>query len=475
MKLKLGQIADWIHAEGTFDTSSEAMGYSIDSRTIGAGELFFAVKGDRFDGHGFVASALTNGAVAAVVSNAWLVPAEVDETKLLRVAECEDCILAALQGLAHAVRRDWGGRVIGVTGSAGKTTTKEAVAQVLGARFKVLKSAGNLNNAFGVPLQLLRLEREHEVAVIEMGMNHAGEIAALARIAEPDWAVVSNVAPVHIEFFPDGLEGIARAKYELVQALPEEGIAILNADDAYVRDFGRGMGERSVLYGTQDAAVVRAENVEEQGIEGVQFNVVAYGETAPVHLKLLGRHNVLNALAAIAAGLKSEIPLNVCAAAIGELLPADKRGEILKWQGATLINDSYNSNPRALDAMVDALISMPGKRHIVIAGEMLELGPGALAMHEACGARMAERDISIIVGVRGVAKGLVQGAQGAGGNAIFLETPAEAGEWMRSNLGEGDVVLLKASRGVRLEKALESLKGDGLPAGLTARSFVDGG
>jgi UDP-N-acetylmuramoyl-tripeptide--D-alanyl-D-alanine ligase len=200
LKLTLGQVADWIHADGEFDTSAEAVGYAIDSRTIGAGELFFAVRGERLDGHDYVQAALANGAIAAVVSNRWVVPAEVDEKRLLQVADCEDCVLRALQQLAHAVRKDWGGRVIGVTGSAGKTTTKEAVAQVLGVRFKVLKSAGNLNNGFGLPLQLLRLEREHEVAVIEMGMNHAGEIAALATIAQPDWAVVSNVGPVHLEF-----------------------------------------------------------------------------------------------------------------------------------------------------------------------------------------------------------------------------------------------------------------------------------
>src|SRR3954452_21834593 len=161
MKLTLGQIADWLHAEGDFDTSAEAFGYSIDSRTIGAGDLFFAVRGERLDGHDYVPQALADGAVAAVVSNRWLIPPNVDEKKLLRVAECEDCVLSALQQLARAVRRRWGGRVIGVTGSAGKTTTKEAVAQVLTAKFRVLKSAGNLNNAFGVPLQLLRLEPQH--------------------------------------------------------------------------------------------------------------------------------------------------------------------------------------------------------------------------------------------------------------------------------------------------------------------------
>jgi UDP-N-acetylmuramoyl-tripeptide--D-alanyl-D-alanine ligase len=458
MRLTLGQVADWIYAEGSFDTAAEAQGYSIDSRTIGAGELFFAVKGEHLDGHNYVAAALAAGAIAAVVSNAWVVPAEIDETRLLRVADGEDCVLIALQRLAHAVRRHWGRRVIGVTGSAGKTTTKEAVAQVLAARFRVLKSAGNLNNAFGVPLQLLRLEPEHEVAVIEMGMNHAGEIAALARIAEPDWAVVSNVAPVHIEFFPDGLAGIARAKYELVEALPADGMAFLNGDDPYVRDFGRGMGDRAVLYGLTESAQVRAENLRELGVEGVLFDVLADRQRAQVHLRLLGRHNVLNALAAIAVGLRGGIPLAECAAAIAGLQPADKRGEILNWRGATLINDSYNSNPRALDAMVDALMSMPGQRHIVVAGEMLELGTEAAALHAACGQKMAEKGVSAIIGVRGQTAALVEAATAAGANASFVATPEEAGQWMRANLQPGDVVLLKASRGVRLEKALDQLQ-----------------
>lgn len=457
MKLTLGQIADWIHAEGDFDTAAEAQGYSIDSRTIGAGDLFFAVRGERLDGHDYVAAALADGAVAAVVSNAWLVQAEVDETKLLRVADCEGCVLTALQRLAHAVRRAWGGRVIGVTGSAGKTTTKEAVAQVLSARFRVLKSAGNLNNAFGVPLQLLRLGSEHEVAVIEMGMNHAGEIAALAKIAEPNWAVVSNVAPVHMEFFSDGLAGIARAKYELVEALPPDGVAVLNADDEYVKTFGRGMGDRAIFYGTGADAQVRAENIEEAGVHGVHFDAVTPGGREPVQLRLIGRHNVLNALVAIAAGLRSGISLKECAAAIAELRPPEKRGEVLNWRGATLINDCYNSNPRALDAMVDALMATPGSRHIVIAGEMLELGSEAATLHAACGQRMAERGVSAVVGVRGAAKLLAEAASRNGTKTVFVETPEEARAWLQSNVRAGDVVLLKASRGVRLERALADL------------------
>ncbi len=461
MKLTLGQVADWIHAEGDFTTKTEVMGYSIDSRTIGVDELFFAVTGERLDGHDYVEAALANGAAAAVVSMRWLGPESIDSCKLLRVPDHDGCgVLDSLQQLARAVRRNWGKRVIGITGSAGKTTTKDAVAQVLSARFRVLKSQGNLNNAFGLPLQLLRLEAEHEVAVIEMGMNHAGEITALARIAEPNWAVVSNVAPVHLEHFADGIAGIARAKYELIEALPPDGIAVLNCDDERVARFGDGMGERAVFYGTGECASVRAVQIAEIGAEGVVFTVTANGERASVQLHLLGRHNVHNALAAIAVGLRSGMSLAECAAALGELRAGDKRGQISVWRGATVINDCYNSNPRALDAMVDALLAMPvagDGRHIVVAGEMLELGPDGEALHRESGQRMAARGVDVVVGVRGLAAGLVEGAAAGGTKAIFVATPEEAGAWLKENLRPGDTVLLKASRGVRLERALAAL------------------
>ncbi len=461
MRLTLGQVAEWIGAEGEFAANAEAVGYSIDSRTVAAGELFFAVRGERLDGHDFVSAALAQGAVAAVVSVGWVAPQGMDATRLLRVPDPDGCgALAGLQRLARMARREWGGRVVGITGSAGKTTTKDAVAQVLGARFRVLKSQGNLNNGFGLPLQLLRLEAEHEVAVIEMGMNHAGEIAALARIAEPNWAVVTNVAPVHLENFADGIAGIARAKYELVEALPMDGTAILNCDDEYVARFGEGMGGRAVFYGTSDCADVRAGGIVEHGAEGVAFTVTAQGERASVRLHLLGRHNVHNALAAIAVGLQSGMTLKECATALGEMRAGDKRGEVVEWRGARIVNDCYNSNPRALDAMVDALLAMPvtGEgRHIAVVGEMLELGQEGEALHRACGERMAARGVDAVVGVRGLAAAVVEGAAHAGTEAIFVATPEEAGAWLKENLRAGDAVLLKASRGVRLEGALAAL------------------
>jgi UDP-N-acetylmuramoyl-tripeptide--D-alanyl-D-alanine ligase len=459
LKLTLGQIADWIHAEGTFDSGAEALGYSIDSRTIGAGELFFAVKGERVDGHDYVEAAIANGAVAAVVSQRWLVPAEFDEGNLLRVPdECEDCVLEAMQTVANRVRRVWGKRVIGVTGSAGKTTTKDCVAAVLAEKFKVLKTEGNFNNHFGLPLTLLRLEMEDDVAVVEMGMNHAGEIRALAKIAEPDWAVVSNVGAVHLEFFEDGIAGIARAKYELVEALPVDGLAVLNGDDERVREFGRGMGERAVLFGSGEGCAVRAVEMEELGLNGTAFTVVAGEETLRIVLRLPGRHNVMNALAAIAVGRLSGVDLGEACGALERMRPTERRGNVLTWRGAEIVNDTYNSNPQAMEGMVEALRGTEAKRRIVMAGEMLELGAEGASLHRSCGAAMAGLDF--VVGVRGLARELVDGARAAGVAAEFVETAELAGEWLRTNLREGDVVLLKASRGVRLERALEAL---GLP------------
>ncbi len=459
MKLTLGQIADWIHAEGDFTTKLEAVGYSIDSRTIGAGELFFAVTGERTDGHDYVEAALANGAVGAVVSQHWLVPDDSEPCRILRVPESEDCVLRAMQTLARRVRERWGGRVIGVTGSAGKTTTKEMVATVLAAKFKVLKSAGNLNNQFGMPLQLLKLEPEHDVAVLEMGMNHAGELRALAEIAQPNWAVVTNVAAVHLEHFPEGIAGIAAAKRELVEALPAGGVAILNADDARVRDFAAGLDLRPVLYGTAAGASVRAEEVVEMGAEGLRFTATVAGteERAEVRLHLLGRQNVANALAAVAVGVESGTALKECARALEEMRASERRGQVLEWRGARIVNDSYNSNPRALDAMIDALLTMEAERRIAVAGEMLELGTEGATLHESCGVRMAELGIDLVIGVRGLARRIVDGAAGGGAEAMFFETPEEAGVWMQEHVRAGDAVLVKGSRGVRLERALAML------------------
>jgi UDP-N-acetylmuramoyl-tripeptide--D-alanyl-D-alanine ligase len=442
-----------MHASGEFDGHAVALAYSIDSRTIAPGELFFAVKGERLDGHDYVEEALKKGAIAAVVSSQQ-VHRYSCKTNLLLV---NDTTLA-LQQLGAAVRRMWGKPLIGVTGSAGKTTTKDAIAHLLSTQMRVLKNEGNFNNHFGLPLTLLRLEPEHDIAVIEMGMSHAGEITALAEIAKPEWGVVTVVGPAHLENF-DSISGIARAKYELIAALPKGGVAVLNADDEYVSQFGRDFHGKVVFYGIDShTADIRAEKIVSHGDEGSSFELVVDGAREPVKLQLVGRHSIYNCLAAVAVAVERHLKPSEIALALGSLRAADKRGQIVKLKGATLIVDCYNSNPKALDSLVGSLAEMPAQRRIVVAGEMLELGPTSADLHRKSGAHMGEKRITKLLGVRGNATHIVEGAAAKGVDAEFVETPEQAGEWLVRELREGDVVLLKASRGVRLEKALEVLK-----------------
>jgi UDP-N-acetylmuramoyl-tripeptide--D-alanyl-D-alanine ligase len=464
MKLSFKRIGQWIGAEmpPALRDDGSATGYSIDSRTLATGDLFFAVRGERFDGHDFVEAALARGASAAVVSKDKLtaLPEGIRDGNLL-VGE-EDPLIA-LQRLAAAVRRHWGGRVVGITGSAGKTTTKEAVAAVLAARSRVLKSEGNLNNGFGLPLQLLRLEAEDEVAVMEMGMSNAGEIAALAKIAAPNWGVVTNVGWAHAENFPEGISGIARAKYELIESLPPDGVAFLNCGDPYVSQFGRDFAGKTVSFGSGPCAEPHAEEIVDLGQEGSRFQAMAGDESVEVRLALMGRHNVTNAMAAIAVGIEAGVPLAECGAAIEGLTAGKKRGEVRQIRGATVIDDCYNSNPEALKSMIATLASIgvkgPGSRRILVAGEMLELGRDTAELHRACGEFAAKKGIDVVVGVRGNAVHIVDGAEAEGARAMFVESPEAAGEWLRSELQAGDAVLLKASRGVQLERALAVLEG----------------
>jgi UDP-N-acetylmuramoyl-tripeptide--D-alanyl-D-alanine ligase len=449
MKLPLSRVAEFLFAAGEFDANAVAQGYSIDSRSIQRGELFLAVKGERMDGHDFVTQALEKGAVAAVIRKDQLARYPL-RTGLITV----DDTLTALQTLATAVRRLWAKPLIGVTGSAGKTTTKEAIAHVLSTRFRVLKSEGNFNNHFGLPLMLLKIEPEHDLAVIEMGMSHAGEIAALAKIAQPELGVVTNVAPVHLEFF-ESIAGIARAKYELVEALPATGTAVLNADDEYVSQFGRDFHGKVVLYGLRTSADVRAENIEPRGSDGSTFDVVVGSCREKAILHLVGAHNIYNALAAVAVGLERGLSPSEAVAALATLAPADKRGQVVNLGNITIINDCYNCNPKALEAMVDALAAMPAKRRIVVVGEMLELGPASEELHRQAGRHIATKKINVLLGVRGQAQQVVEAANEAGMRAEFVATPEEAGDWLARETRDGDVVLLKASRGVKLERALE--------------------
>jgi UDP-N-acetylmuramoyl-tripeptide--D-alanyl-D-alanine ligase len=259
---------------------------------------------------------------------------------------------------------------------------------------------------------------------------------------------------VHLGFFRS-IADIARAKYELIASLPAGGVAVLNADDPYVSQFGRDFHGQVIMYGVDHPADVRAEHIRPQGIEGENFDLVTYMSCTPAQLPLLGRHNIYNALAAIAVAVHEGVPLGDALTTLAAAKPADKRGQVIRANGITVINDCYNSNPKALDGMVDALMKIPAERHIVIAGEMLELGDAGEELHRASGRHMAENKIDVLVGVRGLAQYMVEEARNAGVASEFVAAPEEAGQWLARETRPGDAVLLKASRGVKLERALE--------------------
>jgi len=439
MKLDVGQ---WISDFGyRISDIGVVGGWSVDSRTLAPGDLYFALRGPCHDGHDFVEEAIRKGAAGVVVDH----PIEG-----IRNALVVEDTLGALQSLAKWARKRWCGQVIGVTGSAGKTTTKDAIAHLLSVEMEVGKTIGNLNNHVGTPVSILRLPDDCRAAVLEMGMNHAGEIRALAEIARPNVGVVTNVGYAHTEFF-DSIEGVAAAKRELVEALPPEGTAVLNADDSRVAAFA---ASHTVTFGFSEGADVRAEKLE-LAPGGSRFEV----DGVPFEMPLPGRHGVMNALAAIAvAGLYGLPPRRLTEAA-RSLQPGKMRGERIESAGITILDDCYNANPEAVRAMLDVLGATPGRRRLAVLGEMLELGPLAEPLHREIGSYVAGRGIDVLIGIRGASRHMVDEAVRAGmsGAAYFFEDPAAAGDFLRRLAQRGDAVLFKGSRGVAVEKAMERL------------------
>ncbi|MGA2073390.1 MAG: UDP-N-acetylmuramoyl-tripeptide--D-alanyl-D-alanine ligase [Terriglobia bacterium] len=461
MKLTLGDIATLL---GSQCGASERMvnGYSLDSRSIGPGQLFFAMRGPRFDGHRFLAQAFERKAAGAVVENAFFDQAPPELKPALIPVESP---LESLQHLARAVRRKWGRPLIAVTGSTGKSTTKEMIAALLGRRFAVHRSAGNLNNHYGLPLTLLGLDPEHEIAVMELAMSAAGEIAHLTLIAEPETGVVTNVAPVHLEFF-DSVDSIAKAKRELVENLSSRGgppTAVLNYDDVRVRKFAEGFEGQVVTFGMGSGADFQALWVKPGEGIGSEFRVVGPNLDCDFLLPIPGRHNVQNALAAIAVASEFDIPALEMRRALAEFQSMPQRGESFTLPGpVTVINDSYNSNPQAMECMLETLRTWPGaRRRIVVAGEMLELGPQSPKLHKEVGRKCAEADLAWLIAVQGDAGFFLEGAVAAGmasARICFFPDAPSAGEFCLSQLEPGDVVLVKGSRGVHLEAAVETLR-----------------
>ncbi|HVW10584.1 MAG TPA: UDP-N-acetylmuramoyl-tripeptide--D-alanyl-D-alanine ligase [Bryobacteraceae bacterium] len=443
MTLTLEQIAQFVGAAPAAGKAAIS-GWSIDSRTVNPGDCFFALRGPTHDGHDYVASVFERGAALAIVDH---------EVAAAGPQIIVEDTTRALQSLGRGARQSWGGSVIGVTGSAGKTTTKETVAALVATEFPTGRNMGNLNNHLGLPLSILRLADNAKIAVLEMGMNHEGEIRDLAAIAHPQIGVVTNVGWAHTENFPDGIAGVARAKSELIQSLPREGAAVLNADDPRVREFRKLHAGRTILFGLAADAEVRAENVE-LSPQGARFRALGVDFESP----LAGRHGVSNVLAGIAAARALGIAPERLRDAVRSLAPGKMRGEQTRVNGITIINDCYNANPEAMRSMLELLRDTPATRRIAVLGEMLELGPEAEALHRSLGRFVAEQGINAVIGIRGAGRWIVDEAIAAGlsgGAALFFKTPEEAGEYLKRFLKPGDAVLFKGSRGVRVERALE--------------------
>jgi UDP-N-acetylmuramoyl-tripeptide--D-alanyl-D-alanine ligase len=456
MNFRLEEIAEYVSGQLDRSGTTRVRGYSIDSRSIKQGELFLAVRGPNFDGHDFIAEASGRGASGAGVAREF--SGEGADLPLIRV----ESTLDALQLLARAARRAWGGPIVAVTGSIGKTTTKEMVSAVLGERHTVLRSVGNMNNAYGLPLCLLRVEKYHDLAVLEMGMSAVGEIRNLASIAEPNEGVITNVNPVHLEFFKS-ISEIARAKAELLGGLTGERRAYLNNDDSRVRSMSRRFDGEIVTYGIRSVAAFRVTRIENLGLEGTGFTVRNGRRAVNFVLPMLGAHNVSNAVAAISVGVTRGIDWEDARLAVEKMAPEKMRCEVVRFrEGFALIDDSYNSSPKALTEMTKLLGQFSGfRRKILVAGEMLELGETSRKLHAACGKEAVKAGIDLIVGVGGDARALLDGAVENGADPSrmrFVRDSVEAGDFLTETLRTGDLVLLKGSRGVHLEQALDTLR-----------------
>ncbi len=472
MQLTLREIYEFLTragaaaGEAAVEMNALVSGYSIDSRTLNSGDLFFAIRGPHFDGHDFVKAAFEKGAGASIVDSKWATSpsakAAAQSLALQKLIVVHDTP-AALRELGAAARTWWGGEVVAITGSAGKTTTKEICAALLASRRRVYKSEGNLNNLFGAPLTLLRLDAGAEIAVLELAMSAREEIRQLARVARPNVGLVTNVNPVHLQFF-SSIDEIALAKRELVEELDVDAVAVLNADDPRVSKFAGHSRAPVFTYGESAAADLQIKNIRFSGLTGSEFELTTKtGASARCRLRLLGKHNVWNAAAATAAALQLGMSLGELAPRLESIHPTRMRGEVLRFApGFTVINDTYNSNPRAFEEVVSAMAGMNGfKRKIVVAGEMLELGPESRRLHADCGKIVAGAGIDLLMAVQGDAQAMAEGARSAGmkpDRVFFFPNSAEAGESLKQMAAPGDLILLKGSRGVKMEVALESLR-----------------
>jgi UDP-N-acetylmuramoyl-tripeptide--D-alanyl-D-alanine ligase len=452
-RLTFAQLAEMVNGELVQGGDIETRSVVIDSREVKPDSAFFAIKGDRLDGHQFVLQALKT-ARGAIVSQ---VDPNIPKDKgIVKVADTT----VALQQLARSIRDHYAFTLIGITGSAGKTTTKEMIATLVGTERRTFKSWGNFNNLIGCPLCVDNTPDDAEVVVSEMGMNHKGEIAQMAGWTRPDVGVYTNIGPVHIEFFGT-VEKIAEAKRELLENVKKDGFIVINTDNEHVMRISKEFAGRKVSYGIDHDADYRAVGIRERGLLGTRFTLKAERSNREFDLALPGRHNLENLLAAIATARSLGISWDSVERGISEVKPAYHRGVVVPWNGATIYDDTYNSNPYALAKTLELMAQADVKgRRIAVIGDMLELGEKELDFHRDSGKNIP-RSVDVVVGVGPRSKALLEGAKSAGFNADALhhfDDAESAGKFLMSFLKSGDLVLVKASRGIGLDKIVTMMQ-----------------
>ena len=435
-----------------------------DSRTARRGDLFVALTGERFDGHCFVAEALRKGAAGALVRRGYMEDKIGGGDTLPGTAvliEVDDP-LRAYQNLARAHRRRFAVPVIAVSGSNGKTTTKEMIRRVVSERFDVLVTEGNRNNHIGVPQTLLRMTARHEAAVVEMGISRLGEMARLCEIAQPTHGVLTNIGPTHLATLGN-IQTVARAKGEMLEALPKDGTAVLNADDAFFEELCGQVRGRLLSFGYAAHADVRVLLVESRGPSSAQVRIGVRGRARPfsVTLRVTGRHNVANALAAAATGIALGIGVSAIQAGLSRYRPSAMRSEVRRWRGVTLLNDCYNANPASVRAALQWLSDLKGTgRSVAVLGDMLELGEAGEHAHRELGRELARTgaDYVLTTGALGavIAAGALEGGMPAD-RVVMAKDHETLADRLRGLVRKGDVVLLKGSRGAHMERVLEEL------------------
>ena len=443
-------------------------GVSIDTRTLRRGELFIAIRGEHFDGTDFAEAAIERGATGVVVprgraQNVAQAVVTAHTAEGAAVIEVDDTV-AALQGLANAIRRASGAKVVAITGSAGKTTTKEVTAELLGTRYRVVRNKGNLNNHIGLPLSLVELRQRPDMAVVELGMNHAGEISTLVRVAEPDVRVWTNVGEAHVGFF-GSVDAIADAKAEILERASRGTLLVANADDARIAARIGAFAGRVRTFGIDRNADVRATDVVDRGIDGTSARLTTPRGSSALTTPLVGRGNLANVLAAAAVALEYDVPLETIVGKAAQLRPAVHRGEVVRLgSGVILIDDSYNASPTAMRRALDVLAATAATRRVAVLGEMLELGTHASDLHREIGRAAADAHLDALFVVGGAAAEALAAAAVAAGMSRSqvrqYNDSLDAGVAVVEFVQAGDVVLVKGSRGVKTDRVVDRLRAE---------------